>query len=110
MPGAGALDRRITLERKTTTASDSGAPVETWDELAERAASRKDVSDGERFKAGGLDGYRVSRFTIRWDPELVTLTSADRLIHDDETYEIHGVKEVRGRHQRIEITAAVQRS
>ena len=105
--GAGALDRRITLQRATEGAQDGfGQPATTWATLATVWASRADVSDGERVSAGQRDSALMARFVIRSSIAARSVTTQDRLTHEGATWQIKGVKETGdGRLRFIEITA-----
>jgi SPP1 family predicted phage head-tail adaptor len=106
MPGAGELDRRITIERVTSVPNSYNEPVETWSTLVTVWAQRKDVSDSEKFAAGEVGSALISRFVIRSSTITRTVTPIDRLSHDRALWNIQGVKEtLEGRNQFLEITA-----
>lgn len=106
MPGAGKLDRRITIERFTSTRNDFNELIETWATLATVWAQRKDVSDGEKFAAGQVGSSLRSRFVIRSSSVTKTVTPVDRISYDGALWNIHGLKEsAEGRNRFIEITA-----
>lgn len=106
MPGAGDLDRRITIERATTTYNALNEPVETWGDYLTVWAKREDVGDGEKFASGQVGSSLRSRFIIRSSVASRTVTPVDRLVHDGVTWSIHGIKETKeGRRRFLEITA-----
>jgi SPP1 family predicted phage head-tail adaptor len=81
------LDRRITLERKTTAQDALGHPVETWSDenrtppLNQQVwANRRDMTAAERFRANQELATLTSVFTIRWR---AGVTSGDHRINDD---------------------------
>lgn len=102
---AGKLDRRITISRATVTQDAFNNPVEVWSDLATVWASKKDVSDGERFQSGTMNASRMTRFQVRWSSELAGVNAKDRLLFEGATYDIHNAKEL-GRREGIEITAS----
>ncbi len=102
---ARSLDRRITLERFGTTRNEWNEPVEGWTELGGRAASKQDVSDGEKLRAAQVGGTITTRFQVRYDTLTRTITASDRLICEGVEYGIVGTKEI-GRREGIEITAS----
>lgn len=104
---AGRLDRRISIERLSTTYNAHNEPVTAWAELAKRWASKKDVSDGEKIRAAEVGATVTTRFQVRWDSVTETLTAADRIVYDGQVYEIEGTKELE-RREGIEITASRQ--
>lgn len=104
---AGDLDRRVTFLR--------AAPVD--DGLANRPgvfspigtvwASRKDMSDGERLRAGMVLADSVARFVVRASIFSRGILTSDRLQCDGREYDILGIKEVEGR-AGLELTARVR--
>jgi SPP1 family predicted phage head-tail adaptor len=107
MSGAGDLDRRIQFRRATVSAGALGA-VETWaDHGAPVWASKKDLSDGERWRASEVQAHVTTRFVIRSSEFSRDLTPKDRLICEGREYDITGIKEI-GRRDMLEITAAAR--
>ena len=107
---ANELDRRITLQRATSAAGPLNEPVDTWSNLAEVWARRRDASDSQRieFAAAGQTGsFIVARFTVRSSAVTRSITPVDQIVHDGKVWDIKGVKEAdEGRHRFIEITAS----
>ena len=104
---AGPLDRKIILQRFTSTLDEYNEPVKSWSTLATRSASYKPLSDGERFRAGETAANASARFVIRWSSAVSTLNPKDRLQYEGETWQILHVKEI-GRREGIEITAGTR--
>lgn len=103
------LDRRLTLQRFTSTQDPgSGENVETWSDLATVWANYKPVSDGEKMQAGEVSATLSARFTIRYDSAWADLSALDRVVFEGRTFDVWGCKEVDGRRQFLEITAAVR--
>lgn len=107
MPGAGQLDRLITLERLTEGLQNGfGEAAETWATLATVWAMRADVSDGEKVAAGQRASALLTRFKIRWSEIIRTITTKDRITYDSASWNILGVKQTAdGRDRFIEILA-----
>lgn len=79
---AGRLDRLITIQRKTSTVSDSGAMVETWTTLVERrAAGYRPLKGDERFTGEQLVGQEQVEFRIRYSANVAALTQQDRVVY-----------------------------
>lgn len=104
---AGELDRRIQFRRAaliddgyadSERFADHGTPV--W-------AKKRDVSDGERWRAAEVSAQITSRFKVRWGPFTSGITPKDQLVCEGVTYAIVGIKEV-GRRRYLEITAAAR--
>ena len=104
---AGKLDRRITLERFTTTVDAYNEPVKAWGVFAVRAASYEPLSDGEKFRAGETAADASARFRIRWSAAVADLNPKNRLVFEGVTYDITRVKEI-GRREGLEITASAR--
>jgi head-tail adaptor len=73
-----------------------------------RFASKKDVSDSERLRAGELSSLLTCRFVVRYTPFTADITPRDRVACEGKVYEITGIKEVGDRRSFLEITAAVR--
>ena len=108
MTGAGDLDRRVQFKRGTVsddgysnvlTFANHGSPV--W-------ASRKDVSDAERWRAGEAQAHITARFVVRSSTFANGITPKDRLTCEGLEYDITGIKEIVGRGRFLEITAAAR--
>ena len=81
---AGRLDRKITLQRKTSTLSDSGEPVETWSvvgALRRSAGIWTPQSGEESFKDPQLAAREKVEWLVRYSADVATLTPQDRLIY-----------------------------
>ena len=103
---AGDLNRRIQIQRATQTPDGFGGFNTMWaDHGAAIFARRRDVSDAERFSAGGWDNKLVTRFIIRATSFGRGIRRTDRLTHEGITFEIDGIKEVPGNRGFLEITA-----
>ena len=96
---AGSLDRKITIQRKSLAMSDSGEPVETWRNIADRwSASMKPFRASEGFMIPEKTAYEQVEFRIRYSSAFVNLSPLDRIIYPaltaaqsaDPSYEIPG--------------------
>lgn len=111
MPGAGDLDRRVTLQTLTVAADDFGGPVQTWTELATVWARRVDVLDAERFAAGAVTAPRRTRWVVRWSAATAQLRPQDRLVAAGLVYAIDGIRETAdGRGRFLELSTALDLS
>jgi SPP1 family predicted phage head-tail adaptor len=104
---AGRLDRRITIERATTTADAFNEGVETWETLVTVWARAEPISDGEKLRAGETLAHKSYRFQIRYSSLVADVDPRDRLTFDGRTFDIAGVKEI-GRREGLEITATAR--
>jgi head-tail adaptor len=79
---AGRLDRKIDIQRKSVSLSASGAPIETWSNLAARRwASVSPVSGDERFQQPQLLARQQTEFLVRWSQVVADLSPLDRVIY-----------------------------
>ena len=76
------FDRIVTIQRKTETPSDSGEPVEVWENLVLRhSASMWPVRGDERFAAPQEVASDQIEFRIRYSSDVAALSPLDRIIH-----------------------------
>lgn len=79
---AGKLDRKITIQRKSSTLSDSGDPVETWTNIAVRlSASMWPFRGTEGFSNPQETAYEQIEFRIRYSLDVADLMPQDRIIY-----------------------------
>ena len=77
----GRLDRRVAVQRFTSTQSGSGAPIELWSSIGlHRWASKAAVSGVERFGSQQLEAKEQVEFRLRWADDLADLQPIDRII------------------------------
>jgi SPP1 family predicted phage head-tail adaptor len=93
MSGSGDMNRRVTLQRATTSANSFNELLEGWTTLAEVWASLKDVSAAEAFRAQEVGAQLTTRFRIRHSEDVASLTPKDRLVYGNATYQVTGVRE-----------------
>lgn len=108
------MDRRIQF-RRATLSDDGYQAIVAWnladpsaDDLGSPVwASRKDVSDAERAKAGWIEAVIVSRFVVRSSVFSRGITPKDRIVCGALVYDIIGIKQV-GRDDYLEFTATAR--
>lgn len=100
---AGNLDRRITIQSKSVTQSDSGEEAATWSDFATVWAEKIENRGNERFVAHQFLGHPVKTFRFRWSRSVAQeLTDKHRIIFDDRAFDITDIREI-GRRVGIEI-------
>ena len=87
------------LRSKTSTTDEFGEQVDTWADVGEVWAQKKDLRGGERFAAAQTVGQVDTVFLIHY---IDGAGSLNQLIHDDRTYDIKAVLEV-GRRKGMEL-------
>lgn len=92
---AGKLDRKIDIQRLTAGQSDSGAPTEEWENIAERlAAAYYPVRGDERSAAPQFVASQQVDFNTRWTAALSSLTPKDRIIYPAINEDISPAEEI----------------
>jgi SPP1 family predicted phage head-tail adaptor len=104
--GAGKLDRRLIIQRKSVTESTSGEPIETWSPLATVWAQQRPNRGAERFSARQLVGEAVMTFQMRYRADLA-LTVQDRIEYEGKLWDIKDIREI-GRRVLHEIDATAR--
>lgn len=104
---AGRLNRRIQIRRYTETGRDGfGGSIGEWaDHGSPIFARRRDVSDVERLSAASRANVLITRFVIRATAFGRGVQRTDRVVHEGNTFEIDGIKEVPDSRAFLEITA-----
>ena len=101
-------DRRVQFERYTAT-DDGFGQVQDWTAHGSPVpAERRDVSDGEKARAGEVQATLMTRFIVRWSPFSADITPKDRLTTEGRAFNIVGAKESGGRRRYIELTCVAR--
>lgn len=108
LPGAGKRNRRITIQRFTsTTDAGSGEQIKTWAALATVWAEKSYRSAKEGVSSAEVQAMRVLRFVILWSPVVDDVTPLDRIefpVSSGTLFDISEVNEI-GFHEGVEIFA-----
>jgi len=108
MVEAGRLDRRVQFRRASLT-DDGFGKVETFADFGDPvSAHKRDVSDGEKYRAGEVAAHLTTRFQLRSSAFTRGVTPKDILECEGREYNIYGIKELEGRKRLLEITAGVR--
>lgn len=99
---AGTLDRRITIQRQTSTLSDSGDPVVVWADVATVYARKLENRGQERFTTQQIVGRAMKTFQFRWSATVAEVTTKHRIVFDGRDHDITDVREI-GRREGIEV-------
>lgn len=100
MIGAGAFDRRITLQRYTESRDpDTNAVIHTWvDHIANVPASVRQTAGREFLEGSQILAERRAVFTVRF----ADMTVLDRVSYDGRLFNISDVREI-GRRAFLEL-------
>ena len=77
---AGRLRHKLTLERRSTTKSTTGNPVDTWTALGERRASIEPLMGKEFYATSAEHSRLTTRIRLRHDRITAKLRPYDRMI------------------------------
>lgn len=98
---AGRLDRRITLQHRTTSRDSFGQEVETFTAYATVWASKLDTRGREAIASEQKFAENSSVFQIR---HMEGVLRTDRIVYGSEVYNIRQIAEV-GRRRTLDILA-----
>ena len=104
---AGTFDQRIVIQRGAVTTNAFNEPISTFSTLITVWAMATPISDAERARANEIFALASYRFQIRFSAAVADLDVRDRVVWDNRTWDIVGVKAV-GRNDRLEITGAAR--
>lgn len=97
---AGALDRRLTLERPVRTGDGFGGATETFEPVAQVWAAVETVGGGVSRPGGAVHATATTRVTIRWRADVAPLM---RLTGGGETHVIEAARPA-GRRRFLELS------
>lgn len=103
MLAAGRLDRRIVIESRSVSRSESGEETETWATYATVWSRKQPMTGREFYSAGGSQNVpaETARFVVRY---LAGITAQHRIVEGGKTWNIRNVAEL-GRQEALELTA-----
>lgn len=96
---AEKMDRKLTIQRGSTTVDDYGTPAFTWADVATVPAQVIKRSTSEFVRAQGATDESIIVFRLRY---IAGLTNADRLQFDGQSFNITELTEL-GRKDGIEL-------
>lgn len=96
---AGALDRRVTIERFTVTQDEYGEEIEEWAPLTTVSAQVIQQSGREFLAAEAMQAEVRVLFRLRWIDDI---RETDRVSYGDRLHNIQEVKEL-GRREGLEL-------
>lgn len=96
---AGRLDRRLTIQSRTTAADAQGQQIETWSDVATVWASKRDLRGREYFAANATNADVSTTFEIRYRSDVTVL---HRVVCEGTTYDVQQVSEI-GRREGLQI-------
>lgn len=100
---AGELDRRITLQQRSTSRDSGGMQVNTWADVATVWAKIQPASGREMLTSGALMSEVTHTITIRYR---TGVTTAMRALYGSTILDIKAVVDVEMAHVALELSCA----
>ncbi len=98
---AGSLKDSITIQRFKKSKNEYGEVIEDWQNLVTVRANIEPLTSREYFKGGQLNSEFNFKILIRY----TDVTIKDRIIFNDEVYDITSVSNIKNANRAIEILA-----
>lgn len=102
---AGSLRHRVTLQAPVITQDAFGAPVKTWQNVANLWAMVESLSGAELIAARQVFAEALYKVTIRYYPGI---TDQHRIVYDGMNMDITNVSDVETRHITMELNCIVR--
>lgn len=99
----GELKHPIIITTTINGIDGDGIPEETSITLLETKAKILNISGKEFILADGISTKNSKRFYIRW--KNIDLTSKNKIIYNNKTYNITSVSDIEEKHKYFEIVA-----
>lgn len=87
----GRMDRRVTLQRVSTSADSWNHPRESWSDLGTVWATKQPRKATEPTEAGQVVALNVVDWFIRYRTDVL---ATSRLLEGSDVYEVTGVQEI----------------
>ena len=87
----GVLDRRITLASQTTTTTEDGQPVESYQTYATVWGALREPRATEQREASAEREHLEREFEVRYDARFKV---SDRLTFDGQTHDVISIREL----------------
>ena len=100
---AGNLRNKIEIHSHSSTADDFGQPVKAYSLLKTVWAEALPISANETETGGKYEGRAIHQFTIRF----TAITNKNRLVFNDQNYEIFEILNTGGRNAELKIKAVL---
>lgn len=97
----GELNRRITLQTRTSTQDTYGQAQDTWTDWATCWAKIESMSGNEMVAAQAINAELTHKVTIRYRPGVL---ASMRLLYGDRIFNIGSVVEPEAAHVSLELT------
>ena len=104
MPNPAKMDRRITLQVKTTAQNSYGETIETWSDVAPVWARKVALKGLEKWASQQIQAELHEQFEIRDRDDIAPV---NRFVFESKVYDIKSVTEV-GRRVGLVLTASVR--
>lgn len=95
---AGKRDRKVVFERYSVAVDDYGGETQTWSALQEAWAQVKYGTAQERRQAAQEASSQTATFEVDPSTALLTVGPTDRIVFEDDNWDIQGPGEQLDRH------------
>ena len=99
---APKYNRRIIIERKTTTYNAYNEPIDAWTTNQTLWAGIVTSGGGEFYAAQKINAQTTAVFKIRYN---TTITTVDRIKYGSRIFQILSINDVDARHEEMLISA-----
>nr|DAV95485.1 MAG TPA: Putative head tail adaptor [Caudoviricetes sp.] len=103
---AGEFKHPIEVQRYISSIDEDGIPIEEYATILSTRAKIKNMSGYEKIIANADTGIDKKRFYIRYKKDL-NLTTKDRIVYNEQSYNITYISDVEELHKYYEIVAEV---
>lgn len=99
----GRLDRRITVQRRSSTLDGYGQEIDVWSDVARVWASIKPIGGREKMRSMVIDANISTTVAVRYraDFAVPTVTDAFRIVYGSRIFNVVGSRDVGEGHKHI---------
>ena len=99
----GELKHTIQISTPDSGTDQDGIPLSTYTVLLSTKAKIVNVNGTKVILADGISATNIKKFYIRY--KKVEITSKDKIIYKDKSYDIKYINNIEEQHKYLEITA-----
>lgn len=85
------MRHQVSLQRETTSRTDTGAERQSWSTIATLWAGRKVVTEAEEDDTMQVTATQVVEWVVRYRADI---KESDRILHQGRTYNILGIDDM----------------
>ncbi len=100
---AARYDKRISIITQSQQVDATGAPYETWTTAFQRWAEFRPSSSNESYINDQFQSEVNGAIAVRYDKQTKAITTKDRILFNNRTFEIKGLLNPKEQNKEIEI-------